>query len=122
MKKFEHLFSCDPMGAFEKIEDDYARYFEHAFKVKNEAVDEERMNTLKEGVNMSKKPYIELLPEYASVKGIGKGEEGMKSFGAWAESYIEYLVWYVKDNTLTEQGFDEDDSNTIQIFHCCNYD
>ena len=39
MKKFEHLFSCDPMGAFEKIEDDYARYFEHAFKVKNEAVD-----------------------------------------------------------------------------------
>ena len=54
MKKFEHLFSCDPMGAFEKIEDDYARYFEHAFKVKNEAVDEERMNTLKEGVNMSK--------------------------------------------------------------------
>ena len=47
MKKFEHLFSCDPMGAFEKIEDDYARYFEHAFKVKNEAVDEERMNTLK---------------------------------------------------------------------------
>lgn len=77
MKKFEHLFSCDPMGAFEKIEDDYARYFEHAFKVKNEAVDEERMNTLKEGVNMSKKPYIELLPEYASVKGIGKGEEGI---------------------------------------------
>lgn len=77
MKKFEHLFSCDPMGAFEKIEDDYARYFEHAFKVKNEAVDEERMNTLKEGVNMSKKPYIELLPEYVSVKGIGKGEEGI---------------------------------------------
>lgn len=77
MKKFEHLFSCDPMGAFEKIEDDYARYFEHAFKVKNEAVDEERMNTLKEGVNMSKKPYIELLPEYASVKGIGNGEEGI---------------------------------------------
>lgn len=79
MKKFEHLFSCDPMGAFEKIEDDYARYFEHAFKVKNEAVDEERMNTLKEGVNMSKKPYIELLPEYASVKGIGKGEEGINN-------------------------------------------
>ncbi|UKI43049.1 MAG: hypothetical protein L6U16_07890 [Porphyromonadaceae bacterium] len=26
---------------------------------------------------MSKKPYIELLPEYASVKGIGKGEEGI---------------------------------------------
>lgn len=90
MKKFEHLFSCDPMGAFEKIEDDYARYFEHAFKVKNEAVDEERMNTLKEGVNMSKKPYIELLPEYASVKGIGKGEEGINKLAKkFADAFVE---------------------------------
>lgn len=93
MKKFEHLFSCDPMGAFEKIEDDYARYFEHAFKVKNEAVDEERMNTLKEGVNMSKKPYIELLPEYASVKGIGKGEEGINKLAKkFADAFGEEKI------------------------------
>ena len=47
----------------------------------------------------------------------GKGEEGMKSFEAWAESYIEYLVWYVKDNTLTEQGFNEDDSSAIYAYN-----
>ena len=47
----------------------------------------------------------------------GKGEEGMKSFEAWAESYIEYLVWYVNDNTLTEQGFNEDDSSAIYAYN-----
>lgn len=47
----------------------------------------------------------------------GKGEEGMKSFEAWAESYIEYLVWYVNDSTLTEQGFNEDDSSAIYAYN-----
>ena len=47
----------------------------------------------------------------------GKGEEGMKSFEAWAESYIEYLFWYVNDNTLTEQGFNEDDSSAIYAYN-----
>lgn len=37
MKKFEHLFSQDPIGAFEKIEQDYVRYFEAAYKIDKDA-------------------------------------------------------------------------------------
>ena len=69
-KKFEHLFSLDPMGAFEKIEDDYVRYFEAAFKLKNKVLDKKRIDLLKEGDNMSKKPYLELLPEYSPAENV----------------------------------------------------
>ena len=63
MKKFEHLFSQHPIGAFEKIEEDYRRYFKAAYKISNERLDEERMEAL--GNNLSKEPYLEVLPEYA---------------------------------------------------------
>lgn len=44
MKKFEHLFSQDPIGAFEKIEEDYVRYFDVSYKISNEEINKERMN------------------------------------------------------------------------------
>lgn len=37
----------------------------------------------------------------------GKGEEGMKNFKMWADTYAEYLTWYVTDEKLEELGFDE---------------
>jgi hypothetical protein len=40
-------------------------------------------------------------------KRFGKGEEGMKNFKMWADTYTEYLTWYVTDEKLEELGFDE---------------
>lgn len=40
-------------------------------------------------------------------KRFGKGEEGMKNFKMWADTYVEYLTWYVTDEKLEELGFDE---------------
>lgn len=40
-------------------------------------------------------------------KRFGKGEEGMKNFKMWADTYAEYLTWYVTDEKLKELGFDE---------------
>lgn len=40
-------------------------------------------------------------------KRFGKGEEGMKNFEIWADTYAEYLTWYVTDEKLEELGFDE---------------
>ena len=70
MKKFEHLFSQDPIGAFEKIEDDYVRYFEAAYKISNKDLNDERIALLNQDNNMSKKPYIEILPEYSPATGL----------------------------------------------------
>lgn len=40
-------------------------------------------------------------------KRFGEGEEGMKNFKMWADTYAEYLTWYVTDEKLEELGFDE---------------
>lgn len=40
-------------------------------------------------------------------KRFGKGEEGMKNFKMWADTYADYLTWYVTDEKLEELGFDE---------------
>lgn len=98
MKKFENLFSQDPIGAFEKIEDDYARYFEVAFKLEDDNLNAERMRILKEGNNMCKEPYYEVLPEYAHAEKIdsmdaltshfSKAFDGQKNSKIFFESLI----------------------------------
>lgn len=40
-------------------------------------------------------------------KRFGKDEEGMENFKMWADTYTEYLTWYVTDEKLEELGFDE---------------
>lgn len=40
-------------------------------------------------------------------KRFGKGKVGMDNFKMWAETYTEYLTWYITDEKLEELGFDE---------------
>lgn len=40
-------------------------------------------------------------------KRFGKGKVGMDNFKIWAETYTEYLTWYITDEKLKELGFDE---------------
>lgn len=50
-------------------------------------------------------------------KRFGKGEEGMKNFKMWADTYTDYLTWYVTDEKLEELGFNE-----IEICAICAHD
>lgn len=43
----------------------------------------------------------------------GKGKVGMDNFKIWAETYTEYLTWYITDEKLEELGFDETEICTI---------
>lgn len=40
-------------------------------------------------------------------KRFGKGKVGMDNFKIWAETYTEYLTWYITDEKLEELGFDD---------------
>lgn len=40
-------------------------------------------------------------------KRFGKGKVGMNNFKIWAETYAEYLTWYITDEKLEELGFDD---------------
>lgn len=66
MSMYEHLLPIDPIGAFDKIKENYKRYFENAYRISNEKIDKERMEELVKGDNLYKEPYLELLPEYKS--------------------------------------------------------
>lgn len=98
MKKFEHLFSQDPIGAFEKIEEDYVRYFDVSYKISNEEINKERMNALRTDNNLSKEPYIELLPEYASAPGLHTMDDLIRRFAKffggeeYAREYFEDFI------------------------------
>lgn len=70
MAKYEHLLGVDPIGAFDKIQKDYVRYFENAYHVDNEKVDDMRMKELKSDNNLYKGPYLEILPEYEAYRGV----------------------------------------------------
>lgn len=50
-------------------------------------------------------------------KRFGKGKEGMKNFKMWADTYTEYLTWYVTDEELEELGYDK-----IEICAICAHD
>lgn len=50
-------------------------------------------------------------------KRFGKGKVGMDNFKMWAETYTEYLTWYITDEKLEELGFDE-----TEICAICAYD
>ncbi len=98
MEKFEHLFSQDPIGAFNKIEDDYARYFEVTYKLSNKELDEMRKALLRKDNNLSKEPYIEILPEYAPAEGVRTMEDLIKHFSVsfgeekHAQQYFEKFI------------------------------
>lgn len=66
MALYEKLLSKDPLGAFEKIKEDYIRYYKHAYRVSDNYVDKDRIEKLSVDDNLYKEPYLELLPEYDS--------------------------------------------------------
>lgn len=79
---YEHLLSQDPIGAFDKIKENYIRYFENAYKITDKNLDEERITLLKKNDNLYKSPYLELLPEYNSC-------ESINDIGELAETFTE---------------------------------
>lgn len=77
MSQFEQLLSKDPIGAFEKIKEDYLRYFKTTFrfageldnntkKEKYKDLDDRKNDELEKNENLSKELYCELLPKYES--------------------------------------------------------
>lgn len=63
----EQLLSKDPIGAFEKIKDDYVRYFKTMYRFKDTDLDKKKNDELERNDNLYKKqPYCELMPKYES--------------------------------------------------------
>ena len=71
MCNFEQLLSKDPIGAFDKIREDYLRYFKTMYGFRGNDgrylhLDDCKNNELEGNDNLSKELYCELLPKYAT--------------------------------------------------------
>jgi DEAD/DEAH box helicase domain-containing protein len=75
MNTFEKLLDKDPIGAFDKIKENYVRYFKTMYKFENNELDAKKNTELedKSKENIYKQPYLEVLPEYTAATF--KGEE-----------------------------------------------
>ena len=63
----EQLLSKDPIGAFEKIRENYVRYFKTMYRFKDKDLDDRKNQELERNDNLYKeKPYCELMPKYES--------------------------------------------------------
>jgi hypothetical protein len=91
--QYEKLLDKDPIGAFDKIKENYVRYFKTMYKFENKELDDKKNAELQDESkeNIYKKPYLEILPEYETAKI--KGEE-VKS--------IDELI------PIFSEGFDND--------------
>ena len=69
MASYEHLLSKDPIGALDKIKEDYLRYFKTMYRfegtgAKYSKLDQKKNDQLENGENLAKEPYCELMPKY----------------------------------------------------------
>lgn len=96
-KKVEGLLPIDPIGAFQKVKEDYLRYFQTMYKFRENRYDylNKRIEeTLTSNDNLYKEPYCELQPEYASegkpLKDVLK-EKGIITDEAFLDLYSEFI-------------------------------
>lgn len=47
----------------------------------------------------------------------GKGDEGMRFFSLWADTYTEFLTWYAEDDKLYEKGLTEDEVQAVCAYN-----
>lgn len=66
MAQYEQLLSKDPIGAFDKIKEDYLRYFETMYRFKDQGLDKKKNSEIRKSDNLAKEPYCEILPKYQS--------------------------------------------------------
>ena len=65
-RKIEGLLSIDPLGALDKIRDNYLRYYETMYALQDKRLDKEKNYEILRNNNLYKDPYCELQPEYVS--------------------------------------------------------
>lgn len=105
MSNYEKLMGVDPIGAFEKIKENYVRYFKTMYKFQDEELDQRKNLELEDESkeNIYKKPYLEILPEYnvAEIDGrkitsideiIPKVSEGFDNNIALGTEFVEYFL------------------------------
>ena len=69
---YENLLGIDPIGAFQKIKENYLRYFKTMYRFNDTDLDNRKNEELLKNFALFREPYLELLPEYNTTKVNGQ--------------------------------------------------
>lgn len=65
---YQNLLSKDPVGAFNKIKENYVRYFKTMYRFSDEELNNRKDVELQSNNNLYREPLLEILPEYNVTK------------------------------------------------------
>lgn len=71
MSTYEHLLSKDPIGAFEKIREDYLRYFNTMYRfsdIRYKWLEDKKREAIRQDNTFCKEPYCEILSKYEGME------------------------------------------------------
>ena len=69
---YENLLGIDPIGAFQKIKENYLRYFKTMYRFNDTDLDNRKNEELLKNFALYREPYLELLTEYNTAKVNGQ--------------------------------------------------
>ena len=71
MSTYEHLLSKDPIGAFDKIKDDFLRYFNTMYRfsdIRYRWLEAKKKEAIRQDSTLCKEPYCEILSKYEGME------------------------------------------------------
>jgi DEAD/DEAH box helicase domain-containing protein len=95
---YQNLLSKDPIGAFNKIKENYVRYFKTMYRFSDEELNVRKDTELQSNNNLYRDPLLEILPEYNTTEIDGKTIEGI-------EDIASLIVEGFNKNEIVAKGF-----------------
>lgn len=112
--EYNYIKSNTQKGLF----DDFDDFSINAIPVNKDKVKQVMLQLLTGSIILSNDSKIDIfkwaktMPNTYS-KRFGQGEKGLDAFESWADTYIEYLLWEIRDNNLIRQGYDTTEIGSI---------
>jgi ATP-dependent helicase YprA (DUF1998 family) len=95
---YQNLLSKDPIGAFNKIKENYVRYFKTMYRFSDEELNVRKDTELQSNNNLYRDPLLEILPEYNITEIGSKTIEGI-------EDIASLIVEGFNKNEITAKDF-----------------
>jgi DEAD/DEAH box helicase domain-containing protein len=112
-KVYEKLLSKDPIGAFDKIKENYVRYFKTMYRFDNIELNTKKDEELLKNDNLLKEPLFEILPEYvtADIDGeeiedlVDLSEKFAEGFSQKKEHAFDFLSKFIKTGLISYKPY-----------------
>ncbi|MBO0593256.1 DEAD/DEAH box helicase [Cellulophaga sp. E16_2] len=121
---YQNLLSKDPIGAFNKIKENYVRYFKTMYRFSDEELNEKKDIELQSNNNLYRDPLLEILPEYNTTVIEGETIAGIdeiaalivKGFNNDADNAKRFISDFIKPGLMSYPPYQHQSDMLIKAF------